>query len=126
MIVFGGAKTDVIGSASDLFGDGAILDPATGIWTPLPTTGAPAARYHHSAVWTGSEMIVFGGEGVAGAAITSAAFDPARNTWRTLSAPPASATRPTGAWSGQLLLTFSAGGLVTLDPTPPVFLYSKF
>jgi N-acetylneuraminic acid mutarotase len=127
MIVFGGAKTDVIGSATDLFSDGAIFDPATGVWTPLPTAGAPDARFHHRAVWTGTEMIVFGGEGVSGGAITStAAYDPAKNTWRSLPALPAGATRPSGVWSGQLLFTFGAAGLVTLDPTPAVFLYSKF
>ena len=127
MIVFGGAKTDVVGSATDLFADGAIFDPATGAWTSLPTLGAPDARFHHCAVWTGTEMIVFGGEGVSGAAITSAAaYDPAKNTWRTLPSLPTGATRPTGAWAGQILLTFGAAGLATLDPTPPVFLYSKF
>ena len=30
-------------------------------WTAVPTTGAPAARVAHTAVWTGSEMIVWGG-----------------------------------------------------------------
>ena len=27
----------------------------------MTTTGAPAARGYHTAVWTGSEMIVWGG-----------------------------------------------------------------
>src|SRR3989475_3768940 len=31
-------------------------------WTPTSTTNAPAGRYRHTAVWTGSEMIVWGGE----------------------------------------------------------------
>jgi hypothetical protein len=30
-------------------------------WTPTSTTNAPTARYQHTAVWTGSEMIVWGG-----------------------------------------------------------------
>jgi hypothetical protein len=29
----------------------------------VSATGAPAARYQHTAVWTGSEMIVWGGYG---------------------------------------------------------------
>ena len=29
----------------------------------MTTNGAPAARYDHTAVWTGSEMIVWGGYG---------------------------------------------------------------
>jgi hypothetical protein len=30
-------------------------------WTPTNLTGAPDARDSHTAVWTGSEMIVWGG-----------------------------------------------------------------
>ena len=30
-------------------------------WTATSLTNAPSARYHHTAVWTGSEMIVWGG-----------------------------------------------------------------
>ncbi len=32
-------------------------------WTATSTTNAPAARASHTAVWTGSEMIVWGGYG---------------------------------------------------------------
>ena len=38
-------------------------NPATGSWTPTNTTNAPFARHLHTAVWTGSEMIVWGGVG---------------------------------------------------------------
>ena len=37
------------------------LDALTDTWTATSTTNAPAARYDHTAVWTGSEMIVWGG-----------------------------------------------------------------
>src|SRR5206468_4697199 len=30
-------------------------------WTPTSTTNAPTGRYDHTAVWTGTEMIVWGG-----------------------------------------------------------------
>ena len=30
-------------------------------WTATSSTNAPVARYNHTAVWTGSEMIVWGG-----------------------------------------------------------------
>ena len=33
----------------------------TDTWTPTSTTNAPGARSNHTAVWTGSEMIVWGG-----------------------------------------------------------------
>src|SRR5882724_6527058 len=43
----------------------AISDGASGCiddsWTATSTTNAPTARYGHTAVWTGTEMIVWGG-----------------------------------------------------------------
>ena len=46
----------------DVFlGDGGHYDPVADEWTPTATVGAPAARGLHSAVWTGQEMIVWGG-----------------------------------------------------------------
>src|SRR5205823_6151409 len=42
-----------------------ISDTATGCtpdtWTATSTTNAPTARLAHTAVWTGSEMVVWGG-----------------------------------------------------------------
>jgi len=35
-------------------------------WTATSTTNAPTARVDHTAVWTGSEMIVWGGFDVSG------------------------------------------------------------
>jgi len=41
---------------------GGRYDPANNTWTPTPTgTGVPSPRYDHTAVWTGSEMLVWGG-----------------------------------------------------------------
>src|SRR5207247_6100434 len=34
---------------------------STDSWTATSTTNAPAGRFAHTAVWTGSEMIVWGG-----------------------------------------------------------------
>ena len=42
--------------------NGAIYDLATDTWTSMPTTNAPAARYQHTAVWTGAEAILWGGQ----------------------------------------------------------------
>jgi hypothetical protein len=42
---------------------GAIWDPTTGAWQEMPAgERAPAGRANHAAVWTGSEMIVWGGD----------------------------------------------------------------
>ena len=37
------------------------LDSVTDSWTPTTIVNAPDGRRHHTAVWTGSEMIIWGG-----------------------------------------------------------------
>ena len=39
--------------------------PCTDQWAATTTANAPAARSDHTAVWTGSEMIVWGGHGAS-------------------------------------------------------------
>ena len=55
MIVWGG--TADIGFSSD----GSIYDVPMDTWTVMSMTGAPVGRYQHTALWTGSKMIVWGG-----------------------------------------------------------------
>src|SRR6266700_3844165 len=55
MIVWGGVAFE------DGLNTGGRYNPGTDSWTATSTTNAPTARYHHTAVWTGSEMIVWGG-----------------------------------------------------------------
>jgi hypothetical protein len=40
---------------------GGRYNPASDGWTPTTTANAPEARDSHTAVWTGSEMVVWGG-----------------------------------------------------------------
>src|SRR5207244_4042540 len=54
MIVWGGYR----GGNS-----GGRYNPSANTWIGTSTNGAPAARSSHTAVWTGSEMIVWGGDG---------------------------------------------------------------
>jgi hypothetical protein len=42
---------------------GGRYNPTTDSWAATSITNAPDARYNHTAVWTGSEMIVWGGWG---------------------------------------------------------------
>ena len=56
MIVWGGFSPD-----HGSFNTGGRYNPSTDSWTATSTTNAPSARAFHTAVWTGSEMIVWGG-----------------------------------------------------------------
>ena len=55
MIVWGGVSN---GGYSNT---GGRYNPSTDSWTATSTTNAPISRYYHSAIWTGSEMIIWGG-----------------------------------------------------------------
>jgi hypothetical protein len=49
-------------------------------WTPTSMNGAPPPRADHSAVWTGREMVVWGGSG--GAYLDSGGrYDPSQDAW---------------------------------------------
>ena len=57
MIVWGGYDY----SSNHFFNTGGRYNPSTDSWTATSTKNAPTARTSHTAVWTGSEMIVWGG-----------------------------------------------------------------
>jgi hypothetical protein len=55
----------------------------TDTWVATTTTQAPVGRFEHSAVWTGSEMIVWGGFDYAGYSPLKSGgrYNPASNSW---------------------------------------------
>lgn len=59
MIVWGGTQNQ------NSLNDGGSYNPAGNGWTATSNIGTPVARSFHTAVWTGSEMIIFGGVGGA-------------------------------------------------------------
>ena len=74
-----------------------------------------SARTGHSVVWTGSEMIVWGGQGSDDPATEifgdGAAYDPDRGSWRTLAAPDSYATsRHASVWTGDAMLVVGGVG----------------
>ena len=57
MIVLGG-KSRYLGS---YYSDVIAFDPQNGIWRSISSKSSPSIRWHHSAVWTGTSMLVWGG-----------------------------------------------------------------
>jgi N-acetylneuraminic acid mutarotase len=101
--VWTGTRMIVWGGMADSFGDvplntGGRYDPSTDNWQPTSVAGAPSARWFHPAVWSGSEMIVWGGRLQSGApSSTGARYNAATDTWspiRTACSETARATRP--------------------------------
>ena len=99
MIVWGGRNEDPWSS----FNNGARYNPATDRWTPITTTDAPSARNGHTAVWTGSEMIVWGGVSPCCVLPYGGRYNPVADTWIGFSGD-ATTLAPSGAdgavWTG--------------------------
>jgi hypothetical protein len=72
-------------------------------WTPTSTVNAPAARQYHTAVWTGSEMIVWGGQDESFNYFdTGGRYNPSTDSWiaTSISGAPSARIFHTAVWTG--------------------------
>ena len=80
MIVWGG--WDGGNGGNNYFNTGGRYTPGTDSWTTLNTANAPTGRYLHTAIWTGTEMIVWGGfDNIAPNANTGGKYNAVSNSW---------------------------------------------
>ena len=84
-------------------------------WTNLNLTGAPSARYGHTAIWTGQKMIVWGGRNDTDLLGDGAAYDPITDTWSALASTNAPVARENhvAIWTGSEMIIF--GGANNAD-----------
>ena len=91
---------------------GAIYTRLSNTWTVMSATGAPTARFQHGALWTGREMIVWGGTSSAGTSFTyegtSGRYDPVNATWAAMGTfgAPAARELPNMEWTGTELIVW--------------------
>jgi N-acetylneuraminic acid mutarotase len=100
--------------------DGGRYNPAGNTWTPVSTAGAPAARIWHTAVWTGTEMIVWGGNNVGGILGDGGRYNPAGNSWSPVSTAGAPAPRyqHTAVWTGSEMIVWGGyNGFIYFNDT---------
>ncbi len=113
MIVWGGALEL---SPWDLTNSGARYDPQSDTWTATNTTGAPAPTARHTAVWTGSEMIVWGGCEDNSSCLRSTSgggrYDPLTDSWMLTSLQNAPEGRQLHAvvWTGTEMIVWGGEG----------------
>ena len=106
MIVWGGYNTTAY------LNNGGRFNPTSGVWNPtaISATNAPSIRSDHSAVWTGTEMIIFGGyNGTTTHLGDGARFTPTTNTWVTLPSntqPAMPRSDHTAIWTGSAMLVW--------------------
>src|SRR5439155_13898988 len=77
-------------------------------WTGTSVTNAPSGRDVHTAIWTGSEMIVWGGGNSSGALNTGGRYNPTTDGWTatsTINAPEARDYH-TAVWPGSEMIVW--------------------
>src|SRR4030095_8831444 len=93
-----------------LFGDlntGGRYNPNTDTWTATSLINVPTAREVHTAVWTGTEMIVWG----AAADASGGRYNPSSDSWTATSITdaPDNRIRHAAVWTGSEMIVW--GGL---------------
>jgi N-acetylneuraminic acid mutarotase len=86
----------------------AALNPATNTWRPLADAPAEAPPVPSVMVWTGSQVLIWGGGCCGGYDSSGAAYTPAKNSWEILPQSPLAGRYTAGAWTGKELIL--AGG----------------
>ena len=113
MIVWGG-ETNTTTLPRD---DGARYNPSSDSWIPMTMNQAPAGRSLHTAIWTGSEMIIWGGTsaGLGGYATYNSGgrYNPSQDTWTptTLIGAPSPRFSHTAVWTDREMIVW--GGYAT-------------
>ena len=104
------------------FSDGAAYDPDTGRWRELAPSTVEDERLareqaSRSAVWTGTEVLLWGGAaGSHARPDNGAAYNPATDSWRALARSPVwSLGRHSAVWTGTEMIVF--GGIWGDEPT---------
>lgn len=104
MIVWGGGP-----SVSPYYwSDGGRYNPTANAWAALATNGAPAARMYHTAVWTGTEMVVWGGYSNTTYYADGGRYNPVANHWTvvTTNGAPVGRGEHTGLWTGREMIVW--------------------
>lgn len=79
------------------------------MWIPITTLGAPGSRVHHSTIWTGSKLLVWGGKTQSGTPFgDGACFDPGSGSWTPISRTNAPSARydHSCVWTGAEMVVF--------------------
>jgi N-acetylneuraminic acid mutarotase len=111
MIVWGGSSEDNFGELNT----GGRYNPTSNSWTPTTTVNAPAARNYPTAVWTGGEMIVWGGNARLFNAVvfnTGGRYNPSANSWVNTgnNNAPLGRRYHTAVWTGNEMIVWGGDG----------------
>lgn len=104
---------------------GGLYDPRADTWEAMSTTGAPSSWWNSTAVWSGAQLLVFGGAGNSGATTEGGRYTPGSGggTWQPMSEGPGSRQYHTAVWTGAQMIV--AGGTSNSGSTlrPDAYVY---
>ncbi|HEU5155908.1 MAG TPA: kelch repeat-containing protein [Streptosporangiaceae bacterium] len=89
----------------------AAFNPMSNRWRSLPPAPEGAPDVPSVMVWTGRQVLMWGGGCCDEYGSTGAAYTPATNSWRMLPASPLAGRRTVGAWTGTELVIVGGFGL---------------
>ena len=126
MIVFGG-RMGAIDNAS-YTNTGGRYDPSTNTWSATSTVDAPTARSTHTALWTGDEMIVWGGCSGSTCSTQSyngALYDSVGDGWTAISLQhvPSARSGHSAVWTGNSMIVW--GGVAQYRYTSSGAIYYR-
>ncbi len=115
-VVWSGEEVLVWGSLNDTSGQivstGARWNPSTNTWRAMSPAGAPSPRTGCACVWTGDEMIIFGGTSLRGgdpSYLSGARYSPEEDRWLPTSVQPATPACYQGfsaVWTGNEMIVW--------------------
>lgn len=115
MIIWGGYTDShalYAGAHADAhMGNGSRYFPDADSWKEISNQGAPSKRFGNAAIWTGKEMIIWGGCDAANVLGDGARYDPWTDTWKpmTTAGAPSPRTWPVAVWTGKEMIVWGGG-----------------
>jgi N-acetylneuraminic acid mutarotase len=138
MVIWGGYSRFDAG-CNGMFRDGGRYDPATDSWSPTSLSGAPPVSRDWPTVWTGREMLIWGGEtnstlghGLCGGNSSNVGYryNPVSDSWKAMSVVDVPPSYPSGGkvsvWTGSLLIVwgdYNSGG--RYDPAADAWIATR-
>jgi hypothetical protein len=110
MIVWGG----LINGYPIATNTGSKYDPVTDSWQPIATYGAPLERNEHTAVWTGTEMIIWSGNRSDWNTKTGGRYSLATDSWLGTAIganTPSARSEHTAVWTGTKMIVWGGEDL---------------
>lgn len=112
MLVWGGSASATPGI--NILGDGWRYNPVSDSWSAMNTANAPSPRLYHTSIWTGSEMVVWGGYGAGANHLNDGGrYRPASNSWIgvAISGAPSIRYQHSAVWTGTEMIIWGGSNL---------------